>query len=255
MERRGGRSHGDAHAARPPAGATADALPAGAIVGPGPDHRTVRDARGGLVTAPPEWVHVEPGDAALTRRVKAAGEHWVMVERRGRRVFGLGIWAPEATVERVRHELAAERATDAWAKKQAGAARRREREQEAYVEDFHAAVLAFLAFDARHAALAARLARAVTDHATPVGSGTVARTERIAIDRRAEAAVIAWMRHQTTAYDSMRIARVKGQRREVRRRLAERSRDLLSRYRSGAPPAPDCPLARALLAPTSAPER
>lgn len=255
MERRGGRSRFDTRGARPPAtvpaapaktGAVPAAPATGAIVGPGPDHRTVRDARGRLVTAPEEWVLVEPGDAALTRRVKAAGEHWVMVERRGRRVFGLGVWAPEATVERIRHELAAERATDAWARKQAGAARRRHAEQAEYVEDFHAAVLAFLAFDARHAALAGRLARAVTDHATPVGSGTVARTERIAIERRAEAAVIAWLRHQTTAYDSLRIPRVKGKRREVRRRLAERSRELLARYRAGGPSPPGCPLARAL---------
>ena len=34
---------------------------------------------------------------------------------------------------------------------------------------------------------------------------------------RAEAAVIAWMRHQTTAYETMKIARIKGGRRQVRR--------------------------------------
>jgi hypothetical protein len=41
------------------------------------------------------------------------------------------------------------------------------------------------------------------------------------------------MRHQTTAYDSMRIARVKGERREVRKMLARRSRELLEKYRRG----------------------
>ena len=46
------------------------------------------------------------------------------------------------------------------------------------VETFHQAVLMFLAFHPRHAELARRLARAVTEHATPVGSGTVARTRR-----------------------------------------------------------------------------
>jgi len=51
--------------------------------------------------------------------------------------------------------------------------------------------------------LAIRLARAVADHATPVGSGTVARTKRIPVEERAEAAVIAWMRHQTTGYDGI----------------------------------------------------
>ncbi|MEI7780564.1 MAG: DUF2293 domain-containing protein, partial [Planctomycetota bacterium] len=118
-----------------------------------------------------------------------------------------------------------------------------------YVEDFAGAVLAFLAFHERHAALAAKLARAVTSHATPVGSGTVARTQRIPIERRAEAAVVAWMRHQTTAYDSMSIPRVKGKRREVRRLLAQRSKELLHLYRQGGPAAAACPLARALALP------
>jgi hypothetical protein len=107
-------------------------------------------------------------------------------------------------------------------------------------------VVSFLAFDARHADVAARLARAVADHATPVGSGTVGRTKRIPVQRRAEAAVMAWMRHQTTAYESMTIPRVKGKRREVRRMLAQRSRELLARYRRGEAVDDECPLKRAL---------
>jgi len=84
------------------------------------------------------------------------------------------------------------------------------------------------------------------NHATPVGSGTVARTKRIPIQQRAEAAVIAWMRHQTTGYDGMVIPRVKGKRREVRRMLARRSHDLLERYRRGEQVGEDCPLKNAL---------
>jgi hypothetical protein len=99
--------------------------------------------------------------------------------------------------------------------------------------------------------LAERLAEAVTIHATPVGSGTVARTQRIPVGERAAAAVIAWLRHQTTAYDSLVIPRVKGQRREVRRQLAEHSRRLLDRYRRGEVAAPACPLRRALEARTA----
>jgi hypothetical protein len=41
------------------------------------------------------------------------------------------------------------------------------------------------------------------------------------------------MRHQTTGYDGMVIPRVKGKRREVRRLLAARSKELLARYRRG----------------------
>jgi hypothetical protein len=223
---------------------------------PGPTPTTVRATDGTVLIVPDGWALLPPGDAALTRRIKAAGDHWVVQERRGRKLFSRGLWAPAATIDRVRADLAAERSTAAFAKKKAADARRRERAQAAYVEDFHAAVVAFLAFHPRHAALADRLARAVADHATPVGSGTVARTSRIPIKRRAEAAVIAWLRHQTTAYDGMAISRIKGRRREVRRMLAERSKRLLDRYRRGASVGEACPLGTALdLHSTGAAER
>lgn len=213
---------------------------------PGPSPRTVRTAGGVVKTVPPDWMLLPPGDAGLTRRVKAAGDHWVVQEKVGRRMFSRGVWAPVATVERIRGDLDAERSTDAYAKKQESAARRREKAQEDYVEDFQGAVLGFLGFHQTHAAVARRLAKLVAGHATPVGSGTVARTKRIPIERRAEAAVIAWMRHQTTAYDSMKIPRVKGQRREVRRMLAARSRSVLDAYRQGHVIPAICPLKRAL---------
>ena len=62
------------------------------------------------------------------------------------RTFSRGIWAPAATIERLRAELDAERSTDAYAKRQEAASRRREEAQAEYVEDFHGAVVAFLAF-------------------------------------------------------------------------------------------------------------
>jgi hypothetical protein len=156
------------------------------------------------------------------------------------------VWAPAATIDRIRAELQAERSTESHARKQATAVRRRDTAQREYVADFFGAVVAFLAFHPDHAGLADRLARAVADHATPVGSGTVARTQRIPIERRAEAAVIAWLRHQTTGYDGMAIPRVGGKRREVRRQLARRSQELLDRYRRGEPATPGCPLYEAL---------
>lgn len=212
---------------------------------PGPTPNTVRTPSGQALTVPAGWELLPPGDAALTRRVKAAGEHWLVQEKVGRRVFSRGVWAPRKAIEQVRKDLAAERATDAYAKRRKADSKRREIQQAEYVEDFQAAVVAFLAFHGRHAELADKLARAVTEHATPVSSGTVARTKRIPIERRAEAAVIAWMRHQTTGYDSMKIARVKGQRRVVRRMLAQRSKELLDAYRRGEAVA-QCMLAKAL---------
>lgn len=107
-------------------------------------------------------------------------------------------------------------------------------------------MVAFLAFHASYSDLADRLARAVAAHATPVGSGTVARTQRIPVEQRAEAAVIAWLRHQTTSYDEMAIPRAKGMRREVRKMLARRSQELLDDYRRGVAVGGDCPLQQAL---------
>jgi hypothetical protein len=178
--------------------------------------------------------------------VKAAGEHWVVQEKKGRKVFSRGIWTAAVTIDRIRADLAAERSTDGYAKRKEADARRRDQAQAKYAEDFVGAVMTFLAFHPDHASLAERLARAVADHATPVGSGTVARTKRIPVERRAEAAVIAWMRHRTTAYDSMTIPRVKGKRREVRRMLARLSQELLGRYRRGEPIPMVCPLQRAV---------
>lgn len=217
------------------------------IVAPGSKPRTVRLASGEERSVPEGWVLVPPGDPALTRRVKAGGATWTVQEKRGRKLFSRGVWAPLERVEAVRAALIEERADPRYAKKLEAGRKRRELEQAEYVEDFEARVLAYLDFHPRFAELAARLAKAVTEHATPVGSGTVARTERIPVEQRAEAAVIAWMRHQTTAYDGMTIPRVKGARREVRRMLAQRSKALLERYRRGEGVELDrCPLASAL---------
>jgi hypothetical protein len=212
---------------------------------PGPTSNTVRSADGKVHTAPEGWVLLPPGDAALTRRVKAAGGHWVVQEKKGRKIFSRGVWAPAATIDKIRAELEVERSTEGYAKRREADARRRDKAQTEYVEDFFQSVLEFLAFHPQHADLAQRLARAVADHATPVGSGTVARTKRIPVEERAEAAVIAWMRHQTTAYDSMKIPRIKGKRREVRRMLAQRSQELLGRYRRGEAVGKECPLGKA----------
>jgi hypothetical protein len=213
---------------------------------PGLTPNTVRAADGKILTAPEGWILLPPGDAALTRRVKAAGDHWVVAERKGRKIFSRGVWAPAATIEQIRADLEAERATEGHAKRKQADVRRREKAQADYVEDFQGAVLSFLAFHGNYADLAQRMARAVTDHATPVGSGTVARTKRIPVAERAEAAVIAWMRHQTTGYDGMVIPRIRGKRRELRRMLARRSHELLEDYRRGAPAGDECPLRRAL---------
>ena len=87
-------------------------------------------------------------------------------ELMGRITFSQGIWAPQASVEGVRQELAAERDTLVYARQRTAAARRREQEQTEYVASFRRAVLDFLAFVPCYEEVAERLARLVTEHAT-----------------------------------------------------------------------------------------
>lgn len=204
----------------------------GLTLAPTSDPNTFVAPDGRRLSPPAGWACLPPGDAGLTRRVKAAGSWWAVIEKRGRKAFSKGLWAPLPTIEAARAALAEERATEGYAKKRQADGARRERTQAAYVVSFAEAVRHFLDFSPQWAALGARVADQIAAHATPVGSGTVARTERIPVAERAEAATIAWMRHQTTAYDHMKIARVAGKRREVRRELAEISRAILDLHRS-----------------------
>lgn len=60
-------------------------------VRPGPNGETVRTAAGEVLRPPPDWALLPPGDAALTRRVKAAGPSWTVQEKKGRKIFSHGV--------------------------------------------------------------------------------------------------------------------------------------------------------------------
>jgi hypothetical protein len=221
-------------------------MPESLVLAPTSDPRTFLAPDGQRCSPPAGWACLPPGDAGLTRRVKQAGPSWAVIEKRGRKAFSKGLWAPQENIAAARAALEAERSTGAYAKRRVAEVARRERTQAAYVVSFESEVHAFLRFAPRWEALARTLAARVAAHATPVGSGTVARTERIPLEERAEAAVIAWMRHQTTAYDQLAIPRVKGARRQVRRELAEISRAVLDLHRrDAAHEGPSCPLCAA----------
>ena len=94
---------------------------------PGPTPNTVRSADGKVLIVPEGWILLPPGDAALTRRVKAAGDHWIVAEKKSRKVFSRGVWASAAIIERIRAELNAERSTEKFAKTKEADARRRDK--------------------------------------------------------------------------------------------------------------------------------
>lgn len=194
----------------------------------------VLSLEGKQLKIPDGWELLPPGDAALSRRIKKDGPTWTVKEPKGRKLFSRGIWAPAHRIHTLREVLVAEREDPSYQKKLDAGRARRSKEQEIYVLEFTSAVQQFLNFAFQYDELEDKIAKLVATHAVPVGSGTVARTQRIPIEQRAESAVIAWMRHQTTAYDDMSIPREKGKRREVRRMLAKRSRNILDKYRKGA---------------------
>lgn len=204
------------------------------------------DVNGLPVTPPEGWIFLPAGDAGVTRKVSSAGVFWRVQVKMGRRIISKGLWAPKNTIELAVLQMQSTRQTELYQKKVEAAKRRREKIQTEYVDDFCNQVERFLNFHPIYKDMGAKMAKLVSLHATPVGSGTVARTATISIEERASRAVIAWMRHQTTAYDQMPIARIKGERRRVRRMLAQRSVELLESYRKGEPIKIDCPLHAAL---------
>jgi len=213
------------------------------IVLRGKEGCTVQTEDGQTLKPPAAWALLPPGDAAHTRAVKKAGPSWQIRYKKGRRFFSGGVWAPESTIIQTGKDLEQKRSTPEYAKKRDYDLNRRAKKQATYVGSFHEETLAFLKFHPKYAEISEKLAAAVTEHSTPVGSGTVARTERIPLDERVKAAVIAWMRHHTTAYDHMKIQRIKGKRREVRRSLAAVSSAILDKYRNGdVPEIETCPL-------------
>lgn len=201
---------------------------------------------GKVLSVPEGWSFLPAGDAGITRKVTAQGAYWRVEYKKGRKTFSAGIWAPSTTIEQAQREVQQIRLTDGYKKKQTYAAQQRDKKQTEYEDVFCSAIERFLDFHSNYKNLEKKLAQTITAHAIPVGSGTVARTQLIPIEERAAHAVIAWMRHQTTAYDSLKIARVKGQRHAVRRSLAQQSVELLASYREGRPASAHCPLQKAL---------
>ena len=215
------------------------------IVSPGPNGSLIGEY-GEPVKPPRDWVFLPAGDAGITRKVTAKGEYWRVQYKKGRRTISKGVWAPKATIRQAQEAVVEVRETDEYKKRQDYALKRRTKKQEEYDAEFCKAVEDYLSFHECYKTMEQKMAKAVTEHAIPVGSGTVARTQMIPIEERAARAVIAWMRHKTTAYDNLKIANRKGERRAVRRELAQQSVILLSDYRKGREIKQNCLLQKAI---------
>lgn len=207
---------------------------------------SVLDKNGKHLNIPEGWAFLPAGDPGITRKVTAAGKYWRVQIRKGRRDISLGVWAPLQAIETATIETNTIRSSESYKRSLEYSKLRRNKKQEEYSNEFYGAVREYLSFADCYKEYESKMARVVTEHAIPIGSGTVARTSMIPMEERAAKAVVAWMRHNTTGYDIMRIPLIKGKRREVRRILAEISMELLSHYRNGDKISISCPLKQVL---------
>ncbi|NRB41268.1 MAG: DUF2293 domain-containing protein [Pseudomonadales bacterium] len=209
--------------------------------------RRLKDKAGKVYSVPADWENLPAGDASVTRKLKSLGATWTVQEKKGRKSFSHGVWAAKENIVEAKALVDAQRADPKHQKKLAQAKVRREEKEEVFGEDFQQAIIQFLNFAEKHQALVEQLALLVKEHAVPVGSGTVARSSSVTLDDKAALAVMAWMRHQTSSYDSTSVPRVKGARRELRRKIARQSERILAKYRTGEEvDISVCPLYKAL---------
>lgn len=159
-----------------------------------PDH--------GEIEIPEDWEFLASGDAFVTRRVKAAGVFWVAWRPRGRNRRHrrrLGLWAPRDEIDAAEAEAIA--TADQRSKRREQSARSRDKQESTYQVDFAEAIRRFLAFAPEHADLAEGIATEAANRAGVVGSGRVGRTKMLSLDKRAELAARALIRHSYTSYD------------------------------------------------------
>jgi len=98
-------------------------------VRPGPRERTVRAADGAVLAVPDGWELLAPGDALVTRKVKAGGPYWAVSERVRNKDMSRGVWAPATRIANARAASELQRGSPEHARQLAAGRARREREQ------------------------------------------------------------------------------------------------------------------------------
>ncbi len=174
--------------------------------------------------------YLPAGDAALTRRAKAASRLWAVVLRWSRarkRYERQGLLVEPAAVERAEAECLAD--ADARARRAAREAERRAEEDQDLVARMAEAVLRL--FPSCPSASAAAIAR----HTARRGSGRVGRSAagRALEDVAIELAVVAAVRHEHTRYDDLLMEG--RERTDAREEVRDDVQRVLTEWRRAAP--------------------
>ena len=136
-------------------------------------------SNGEYFTPPKHWSFLPAGDAGITRKITSRGLFKRVQVKRGRRFISKGIWAPARIIAEAQEEVHATRQTEAYKSRLNKDRDRRDKKQLEYEKTFCEAIEHFLNFHHNFKRLERELARVVTEHAIPVGSRTVARTQLI----------------------------------------------------------------------------
>src|SRR3954447_6264564 len=106
------------------------------VLAPTADPHVFVAPNGQRMSPPADWACLPPGDAGLTRRVKAAGPSWQVVEKGGNKTFSRGLWAPAQNIAEAGALFEPERSTPEYARRRQSDARRRAEQQQLYVGEF-----------------------------------------------------------------------------------------------------------------------
>jgi len=163
----------------------------------------VSDLHLGGIPVPEGWELLESGDALLTRRVKARGKYWEYYHKLKTKSYDikLGIFAPANIIEEERGKISLERRTKEYEQRLQRSRESQEKKEAKYSKEFAEACFQFLDFVPEYEDLAWQIAWGAASVATDVGSGRVGRTNKLPLEKKAELAVRAFIRHNFTNYD------------------------------------------------------
>ena len=163
----------------------------------------VSEPRYGIIQVPEGWDLLEPGDALLTRRVKAHGKYWEYYHEYKTKSYDkkLGIFTPANIIEEEHRKISDERSTKEYKQRLESSRKSRKKKESKYREEFSEACFRFLNFIPEHEELAHKIAEEAASQAMTVGSGRVGRTSKLTLEQKAELAIRACIRHEYTNYE------------------------------------------------------
>lgn len=159
----------------------------------------------GVVELPKDWQFLPSGDNFLTRSVRKLGPYWI--EMKKVKSYGhsiaIGTWAPKQSI--LKAQQLAEETKEARAEKRKKGRVYRERKEEKYKQTLKEAIVRYLNFAPEYKNLAEKIAAGASSTAAEKGSGRVGRTSLLSLEKKAELAANAYIRHRHTTYEEQLV--------------------------------------------------